>query len=1416
MSERWTGHPSQFPWEEEALRYLREKMPSAEPFRAWSNFTFTARSGHIREVDLLIAVPRGLFLVEIKGHPGRARNNGGTWLFHDRDHIRSIENPLHLTDLKCKQLRQQLEWAARELGAKVKIPFIAPAVFLSSPDLRCEFDDTQRIGVYGRDELRDRTGLPGIWCDLLDKPGPAAVTPQISKQLPKLLAKMGVGRLRKHRKVGPFQLESKAFDTGPTWEDYLAENPALPGDPPRRIRIYLSELDADAKRRESTRRAARREYLALQGISHEGIVQAEQFSEEHEAGPSIVFRHGAGWRRLDHFMAEQGAQLPVETRLEMVRQLGEALDHAHRRHLHHRALAARSVYVEMDGRYPRLRVCDWQVAARVDGPEVRPTLAEDGVGSSLASHIEAAAGPYLAPEFGSPDADGTQLDVFGLGALSHLILTGRPPAAGRKALADRLRTEGALNLSAVSDEIATSMDDLVRGATRVQPADRFESVREFLDWLELVEEELTSPATEGVPDLLEATRGAVVDGWTVERQLGKGSTAKALLVRRDGHERVLKVALNDAGRERLEHEAARLRELSHAHIVRLIDGPVQIGPRTALVLERAGEQTLAQYLKHEGRLTIDELEALGDQLFRAVEYLEDKGIRHRDIKPDNLGVREQAESKKGRRLVLFDFSLAGAADQAVEVGTPPYLDPFLGTDRRPLYDAAAERYAVAVTLHEMASAELPSWGDGVTEPRMLPDSEQLPQLAEDGFDPTLRDRLVRFFTTALHRDPDKRHASLQEMRRAWADVFRDLDAALPLTTPHTVHQTTADPQQARQRAAELVTAATPLVAAGLSARALSTALQQLEVSTVGELVRIPAARIQRLRGVGLGPRNELVKRAREWREQLAVSEQVTDPASDDKVVATGALHRLGLDEVAAQLVPRGKPSAEQRVIRLVLALPGAEGQPAETKPWDPLSKVAQAFGSDDLAYVGTVLAKARQRWTKDNPALTALRRTVLELLVEHGRVMEAGQLAAALLTRRGCVLNDPQARLTLAAACLRAAVEAEELRDNPRLVRRRHNDKVLIASVEEVDATAPSEEELLDYAVKLGERADELVDLSADAPLPSLAAVRAALLEVPRPEGAQPLSDTDLIALAAGASRNAAVTARLELYPRDLDPSRALRLAQVVSHLRHPGIEPERLRERVLARFPELTNLPEDPAELRTLLLEMGEKVEVTYDERGLPRYVVPGVTRLSAWSVSGPGPRTVQEVSPADEARTRLLSAAERGGFLAVKAWLHQAAAVRDELTRLPSSVPVTPVNVTESFVTTLRAVVAEQGRPRWETVLAADTANPSPAAKSGFTRLLTETWARLERRIRAAEGVVLLHDATALARYEGGMDLLTRLKVAAGQPDENPYGLWLLCPMHDPAQNARLDEELVGVLGENQQLAVPSGFINDMRSAS
>src|SRR5262245_38149934 len=57
---------SQFPWEQDALLYVRGRLPDQEPVRAWANVEFLSLDGHMNEVDLIVLTAKGLFLIEIK------------------------------------------------------------------------------------------------------------------------------------------------------------------------------------------------------------------------------------------------------------------------------------------------------------------------------------------------------------------------------------------------------------------------------------------------------------------------------------------------------------------------------------------------------------------------------------------------------------------------------------------------------------------------------------------------------------------------------------------------------------------------------------------------------------------------------------------------------------------------------------------------------------------------------------------------------------------------------------------------------------------------------------------------------------------------------------------------------------------------------------------------------------------------------------------------------------------------------------------------------------------------------------------------------------------------------------------------------------------------------------------------------
>lgn len=58
-SPRWQAiADSEFPWERDALAFVRERLPDHDPYRAWSSFEFIADDGSINEVDLLVWTAR--------------------------------------------------------------------------------------------------------------------------------------------------------------------------------------------------------------------------------------------------------------------------------------------------------------------------------------------------------------------------------------------------------------------------------------------------------------------------------------------------------------------------------------------------------------------------------------------------------------------------------------------------------------------------------------------------------------------------------------------------------------------------------------------------------------------------------------------------------------------------------------------------------------------------------------------------------------------------------------------------------------------------------------------------------------------------------------------------------------------------------------------------------------------------------------------------------------------------------------------------------------------------------------------------------------------------------------------------------------------------------------------------------------
>ncbi|HUY34109.1 MAG TPA: BREX system serine/threonine kinase PglW [Pirellulales bacterium] len=1399
-ARNWTTMTeSKFPWEREALDFIRQRFPSHEPYRAWSNFEFIADDGSINEVDLLVFTPQGLYLVEIKSRPGRLTGDAGTWTWENEGRRSTLDNPLIATNFKAKKLRSLLQ-RQRLLQKKAPLPFIEALVFCSDANLLCELEGNARFRICLRDReaVGETQARPGIMAALQRRecpglePRPKGIHDRpMAKLVSQAMDQAGIRPSQRHRKVSDYVLEQLVCE-GPGYQDWQATHTQV-AESKRRVRLYLVRAGATVEDRKTIENAALREFKLLETLQHPSILRAHGFTE-HEVGPALLFEYDPRSLRLDHFLAQQKDALSIDARLDLVRQIADVVRYAHDKKVVHRSLCPQSVLVTDAGNDSRrIKVFNWQAG-------YRESTSSSGVSGAVTptSHIdrlvEDASTAYMAPEAFSDESPGEHLDVFSLGAIAYHIFSGQPPASGGLELNDKLRESKGLRISSVLNGAGEWLQLMIQKATHPVVGDRTDSVLEFLSELDEVENELSLPEHEYAGDPPRAQIGDLLPGgFRVLRRLGQGASSVALLVERDGQDFVLKVSNDPEHDARVKDEAEVLGKVRHPHVVEFVD-LLELGDRTGFLMrpvfaekDKKLIETLGQRLRKEGRLQIDLLQRFGEDLLGVVCHLEEQGISHRDIKPDNIAVGMVGRGDK-LHLVLFDFSLSRTPADNTRAGTKDYLDPLLPL-RKPLprWDLHAERYAAAVTLYELATGAMPKWGDGTSDPSHLSPTTEITVDAEQ-FDPGLRDRLIGFFRKAFRRDVAQRFDNGEEMLRAWRHSFEGIDEPGPLSDH-------ADETLLAELLAE-ATFDTPISEMGLGTRA-SNVLDRANVLTVEDLLTVPIRRLLGLRGVGHKTRREIAGAVKILRERLGKPAQEADeadPAADEAEpqVDTVDVRAMSVDLLASRVYKAGAREGDtvrdtaQALLGLAPQLPGS---------WPSQSDVAR-LTSVTRARTGQIVAKLQGRWMKDR-ALTQLRGDLAAILSAQGGVMTAAEMADAVLVARGSVQDEPE-RSRLASAVVRAAVEAERSMAESRMIARRDEDRIFIA------CTA----ELAGYAQRLGDLADAM---AVEDPLVSPARVVERLRDVAAPANTA-LPDARLVRLAAAASCQAAVSSRQELYPRDMPALRALKLSQGAL-LGVPLLSVDEIHQRVGSRYPRAAALPPHPA-LEGLLREAGFGFQWDpLGKGGLGCYVSPPPDRASVSSGSQPVERLPTSSSPGEagdvtpeqaDARQfeeRLQRAVKEGAFLSLLVHRKDFDLAREVLCR---RFPLELVDFEGLFLDSLRDV-AGKANVNWELVLKTDAA-PHDSDWDKLMMLVGRAMPAVERRLMAAERTMLVIYAGLLARYEQ-MDLLSRLSEKVGRRDGIP-GLWLLIP--NPFVPL-LDGKPVPLIGPAQRARIPDSWLQN-----
>jgi serine/threonine protein kinase len=1383
--------PSQYEWERRGLDFIRTGLPDHDPYRAWANFEFQTDDGAIYEVDLLVLTKQGFWLVETKAWAGRIWGDSATWTCSHEGRTRSEDNPVLLANRKAKALASLLK--AQSAVSKVRLPWLDALVFLSADNLQFDLTGPARNRVLLKDRPADahHPERKGILAALINRDGPGidpelrtTIDIKVAKALSRAMEQAGIRPSQRSRRVGDYVLGELIAD-GPGYQDRLAKHASFE-NVFCRVRQYTVAHASSEDDRQRLKRAAAREFQIIQTLDHTGILPVLDY-KEHEHGPALLFRYlDPGAVRFDHYLTTHGTKLTTGQRLDMLRQVADAIRYAHRKRVVHRALCPQSILVsDAAASMPKLQVYNWQVG-------VRETASSSGRVTNVEDLVEAQALVYMSPEAVSDSRKVTEAsDVFSLGAIAYHLFANRPPATNPTELAKILREQKGLSISSVLDGAGPKLEELIQWSTHPDVLTRIGSVEDFLTLLDDVEDELTAPAENLVADPLHAKRGdRLPNGFVVERVLGQGATATALLVKKDDKEYVLKVALTDADNARLHDEAEALRTIHSEFIVALVD-ELAMGSRTVLVLQKAGDKTLTALLRTDGVPSLEMLARYGDDLLSALASLERHGVVHRDIKPDNIGIRSL--TKQRNQLILFDFSLARAPLENIHVGTEGYRDPFLKNRKPERWDLAAERYSAAVTLYEMTLGVgvLPQWGKDRSDPA-LTDDELV--IEAEKFDPSVREGMEKFFRKALHRDPSQRFDNADQMRRAWQHVFEEAEKRTIKTPSGHEVDLSVSLEQADLK--------TPIAVLGLSTRARN-ALERAEVLTVRDLLEFPIKEIHMMRGVGNQTRQEIIRFVSELRGRFPDIESIRaqEKSHSDEPLGAPTLEALHQHIVG---VRHPKKEAEWSIRLALLGL-----QPPYSEPpyqWLSQTDVAEARNIT-RARVGQIVTADRRCWAKD-PLVTSFRHELCEQIQRLGGVVTISEIIDLTLLLRPSVNSlDAVRQQRLASAVARAAVETEGVMAQPRFQLRRVAGKAVIACSQELAA----------YAEKLGHVADELA--GAD-PLPPPLRVFQELYEVAQPQqphGCQPFGNERLLRLAAAMSKTAAVSSRQELYPRGMAAERALRLglgalAGLGLGEGDGGFTVEQIRSRLESRYPEAERLPDRP-ELDALLHRVGLDVQwnpetTTFHRREAKILATSGssVAPRHSTATSARHVEVTPDVAEARQFEERLRHAYADGGFLALTVRPSRMRRCEDELLRRFKLQRV-------SFDEVLFDVLREEAKELeidWATIEQADGTDPSGPDWKNLLHLIGRVAPKITNDLMSRKSHLLLVHPGLIARYDQ-MSVLETLRDKVGHDVSCP-GLWVLVATDGQCDMPILDHAEIPLITPGQRAKVSESWIENL----